>query len=722
MIGKQVREETEILSELQELCASDGFVHALAYFCFTTNTVSYEPQLGVNAESFTHHWNKDRLLRTEINLLLGLLVRGRLSDQMPSGKQMREYIDRTNSLLEELHDSMRPSLADALDEDGHPNPYKLKDIIESSGMLREAIFYGGESAYHFQYIDLAHRRYKRDSDYFESKFGFSTEQATLVIKAFNKLLDRQLNETLSSFLEVRPDKWNFLNSFRFNIQDICNETGLPRSTVDAVITIFSIRAPEPNDCFKRVDDFNVVNARPIIRLNDDEVLLFQQYSLVESFYESPVFWMKDDKQYKNTASDNRGKFTEDFAEERLKKVFAEENVFSNVEILTNGGNVVGEIDTLVLFANRALIVQAKSKTLTIPARQGIKDKIEDDFQKAVQDAYDQGYSCAELILQPDNYYLKTRDGVIINSKFKLDDVYIMCVVSDHYPALFHQSRQFLNYRVTENISAPYVTDVFLLDTLTEFLNSPIRFLSFINRRTQYEGNLNASMEVSVLAYHLNSNLWMNDESEFLHFDDSVSFELDAAMTVRRTGIHGNDTPKGILTKFQNTYVGDLLLEIESYEHDGVIDFGFDLLSLSSESLEQINQCIARCLQYYANDRKLHDFSMPFLNGTGFTFHLTDKDDSSARKKLASHCGLRKYIARSDLWYGICLDPISARLRFGLSISGKWEKDDDMERAVKQHDKVLRERASTPYRRIRDKVSRNSPCPCGSGKKYKKCCL
>jgi len=28
---------------------------------------------------------------------------------------------------------------------------------------------------------------------------------------------------------------------------------------------------------------------------------------------------------------------------------------------------------------------------------------------------------------------------------------------------------------------------------------------------------------------------------------------------------------------------------------------------------------------------------------------------------------------------------------------------------------------TPFRRETPKVGRNDPCPCGSGKKYKKCC-
>lgn len=31
-------------------------------------------------------------------------------------------------------------------------------------------------------------------------------------------------------------------------------------------------------------------------------------------------------------------------------------------------------------------------------------------------------------------------------------------------------------------------------------------------------------------------------------------------------------------------------------------------------------------------------------------------------------------------------------------------------------------AATPFRRESPKVGRNDPCPCGSGKKHKKCCL
>jgi uncharacterized protein YecA (UPF0149 family) len=36
-------------------------------------------------------------------------------------------------------------------------------------------------------------------------------------------------------------------------------------------------------------------------------------------------------------------------------------------------------------------------------------------------------------------------------------------------------------------------------------------------------------------------------------------------------------------------------------------------------------------------------------------------------------------------------------------------------------RVRRSAAGKPYERGENKVGRNDPCPCGSGKKYKKCC-
>ena len=49
----------------------------------------------------------------------------------------------------------------------------------------------------------------------------------------------------------------------------------------------------------------------------------------------------------------------------------------------------------------ALIIQAKSKKLTIAARKGNSQQIEKDFQAAVEEAYEQALTCSELIQSED---------------------------------------------------------------------------------------------------------------------------------------------------------------------------------------------------------------------------------------------------------------------------------------------------------------------------------
>lgn len=36
--------------------------------------------------------------------------------------------------------------------------------------------------------------------------------------------------------------------------------------------------------------------------------------------------------------------------------------------------------------------------------------------------------------------------------------------------------------------------------------------------------------------------------------------------------------------------------------------------------------------------------------------------------------------------------------------------------------LARFRKTRPFKRVGDKVRRNDPCPCGSGKKFKNCCI
>lgn len=165
MSRKDVRDEAAIFTELSELSASSGFVHAIAYLCFRDNTFSYNIDKGVESEDVLQQFSMDRLVRSEISALIGLAFKHGIDFKIPEPQELQQYADTAEKLLHEYHFAMMPSPENFF-EDGQFQPEKMGEMINSGKMLREAIFYGGESAFHFQYRDLCLKKYEKDSEFF----------------------------------------------------------------------------------------------------------------------------------------------------------------------------------------------------------------------------------------------------------------------------------------------------------------------------------------------------------------------------------------------------------------------------------------------------------------------------------------------------------------------------------------------------------------------------
>ena len=421
---------------------------------------------------------------------------------------------------------------------------------------------------------------------------------------------------------------------------------------------------------------------PLICKDVDEYVLLQYFGIVEAFYEVPFYWMNDDKAYSPRASVHRGDFVEAFTTERLARVFGEHRVFRNVEIKKSKRHTLAEIDVLVVFGDRVIVVQAKSKRLTLMARKGNDRALQEDFKSAVQDGVDQCMKCAKLLNRP-SVTLERRGGETIELGEQPRAIFPMAVVADHYPALTFQARQFLAGESTERIAAPLVTDVFALDSIAEMLESPLRFLSYIEFRSRYSEKLVASHENILLSYHLRRNLWIEPDVGLLWVQDDVSGDLDAAMYVRREGLPGVATPEGILTRLRGTPFDRIIGEIESVPERSAIGLGLMLLELSEETIETLNGYMKEVLERTVADGGLHDVSI-YISGvsTGLTLHSSALRPPESARRLASHCGVRKYLQRADRWFGVALRP-DGTLAFVAELTGEWERSEEMESIIRK---------------------------------------
>jgi hypothetical protein len=713
-----VRSEEEIFDDLLGLCSSPGYVHALAMLCFRDNFIRFGRQL--KAEDMDHLFSRSRLIRTEITTLVGLLIRKPIDFRHPGGNVLQDYINRTETLLDNLHQSMVAVMMSSMfGAAAKQEPPVHPDL--SGSALREPIFYGGESAYGFQYRDLAEKKYGADDPWLLGKMGFSIADARNVVAAVAAVQDRKVRTAHQALRSLPRESWTVLPGFIFTAAEVAERAGVAIGTVERVLDAFAFPDGDVNAGFTSLHAYNAASGTPLLRKGAAEYVLLQQYSLFGALYESPFFWLGADKTYEPKAHENRGRFTEAFAFERLAKVFGTGHVHTNVDVWKSKGSKLGEIDVLLLFGDRAVVLQAKSKRLTLEARKGNDLQIKDDFKKAVQASYNQAYLCAGALAGP-NPNLTDAAGQPISLREPVKVIYPVCIVADHYPALAFQARQFLKTQPADKLATPLVTDVFALDAMTEMLESPLRLLSYLELRARFGDRLMATHELTLLSFHLKRNLWLNEDYDFAILEDGIAADLDVAMSARREGLPGARTPDGILTRIRNTAVGNIIAEIEAEPDASTIDLGLLLLELSEETVETLSRGIRQITAATRRDGKKHDITIELgKSSAGLTIHCNPGDLLSAQNSLRIHCEGRKYSQKANRWFGLAVKP-DGSLWFGLKLEFPWVQDARMERLMHHWPKATARPAAAIGTRAARKIGRNTPCPCGSGKKYKRCCM
>lgn len=717
---KPSRSEQEVFADLTSLCSQSGYIHAVAHFCFRDNVILYAGPM--KAADMAKMFDPKRLIRTEINTLLGLTIKAPIDWNVPQPATLQQYLDKSEKLLEELHHCLSGEFWSGLSKESVEagvNPFEFGRV------LREPIFYSGEAAYNFQYVDLAVRKYGADAEWLIANKGFCIEHASRVARAVEEVHADRFQSARDSLLSLHPDLWTMLPFFCFTINEIAEKANLTPKVAESVLAAFEYQTGGLNEGFNALQDFNAITVAPLLRMPNGEFLSLQVYSLAEAIYEAPHHWMFQDELYRSRLSKHRGDFTEQFVAERLKLVFGNTCVHENVEIFESKATRLSDIDVLVVWGNRVVIVQAKSKRLTLDARRGNDQVIRNDFKLAVQAAYDQGIACAKGLLEPRNKFV-TSDGEVIVIPDSIKEIYLFCVVSEHYPALSFQVRQFLKTEEIALVQSPLIMDVFALDAMTEMLQSPLQFLSYVSRRAKYSDQLMASQELTVLGFHLSHNLWVQPDVNLMQLGDDFSTGLDVAMAVRRTGIEGARTPDGVLTRFSETTVGQIVKEIEDRQEPATIDLGFLLLAMSEQAVGEMSRAVNQVAARTRADGKLHDVTFGFKEGSGITFHCTNDLTRVAGPRLESYCSRRKYREKANEWFGLCMDSSGPSIRFGISLVFPWTPNDHMDNVTKDMVAPLPiDEALNALMKTRPKVKkigRNDPCHCGSGLKFKKCCL
>lgn len=211
--SKEVRAEIEIFNDLQTLCCSPGYIHAIAYFCWRDNHIQFSGD-QVTEDDIAHQYSHEKLLRTEISTLIGLMAKGDIDIGIPEPSTLQNYIDQSETLLHEMHMSLQKPWLTAFEAVAH-NPKQANSIhpLNTADGLREPIFYGGESAYYFQYEELALQKYGADNEWLKSEFGFTIDEVCIVARKIRELQIQKILDLHEAMQKLHPDQWTFLPGF-----------------------------------------------------------------------------------------------------------------------------------------------------------------------------------------------------------------------------------------------------------------------------------------------------------------------------------------------------------------------------------------------------------------------------------------------------------------------------------------------------------------------------
>ena len=370
-----------ILADLDELVQQAGFVYT---FCL----LALEDQIVPLDAVDTIDWH-ERLSQQELALLLRLLANSPLDlKAVPSRPVYDGQAQAARALLKELQASFwqfSPAFRQSL---MHPPPGasgapSLAALHPDS--VVESIFYSALGAYDFQYLAMAKQRYAEDAAWLTNYIGAPYADVVDVVP----LLEQVLEERFQSLRQPT----SFEDFCRIVFEAYCfDASDLPsthRESVEALCRAFSFIPGDAPGLPLEVGDYNRVNSHPLLSV-EGFGYFFPIYSLLpQALYESPFYWMNDDPSYSQSGFQNKGAFTERFPCSLLRSVLGEHNVYHGLK-LRQGKSDITDIDVLGVYGNKAIIVQAKSKKLTIPSRRGDVVSLQKDFQQAIQDAYEQG--------------------------------------------------------------------------------------------------------------------------------------------------------------------------------------------------------------------------------------------------------------------------------------------------------------------------------------------
>lgn len=622
------RTSIEIIEDLERLSHTEGFIYA---FCGLVVRSLWMPESELGVVNWLERPNNQ-----ELSFLLGLMVKKPIEiSYIPPKEHILDMIRAGKELLEELHHAVIQDLMSGFETWSN----------SGQGMV-EPIFYGGADAYSNQYLNFTKERYSEDFEWIEEHKGISIDDMICIHNRIVDLIPNFRTDTNQySGLSFEGECRYLMTAFTFSMEDIQD---IDSVLLEKFLDLFSIIPGESNinADFKSVGDYNAVNSRPLVKFTGGRYLLPLFATLSDSIYESPYYWMIEDKSYRDHALEHRGDATEKIVSGIIDRVFGTSNIFRGV-LIREGNMDVTDIDILALVKTKAVIIQAKSKKLTVPSRRGDQKSLKRDFQLAIQDAYEQALLCREAILGKKHIFM--HDGSEVTEVLaNVDEVYLLCVTGDAYPAILFQVDRYLEKNDSD--PHPVVMSIFDIDVVAYYLDNPFRLVHYIRQRTNHAGYFRTDSEMSMLAFYMTHGLSPVSTADMVFIEPGMSQLIDTNYMAEHGQWPNTDQSKQLRDSSHNKLFNAIIEDLIYNNHPKVTDILFYMHDLPIAEANKLTELMEDIVDRALKLRRPSDFSIKMSHEpSGLSFMVFPKWSSDAHNRAQLYPMLRKYRSKADRW-------------------------------------------------------------------------
>jgi len=599
----------------------------------------------------------------------------------------------------------------------------------------------------------------RFDNWFDDNIGISPTRAIDIIYCLNEHLENNFNKNKERFREAGKECGNkFISITAFGSDDIDEKEFFTHFKDKESATMFgyiaqmngeipqifpfeiqelSINPPaskRESDALKKLIGISKetykenidIQRHPLYILDSGKVLISNISHCLD------VLWDKYESVAKSTKpffdgkyQRHKSKWLEKEGVLLLEKIFPRDSIFHTLDYPDPdkaSGNA--ELDIAVKWGPFLLLIEAKASQFQFESTRGNVGSLKCDIKRNIEDAYKQSMRALRYIESTEEAIFTERNSgrILSFKKTQINLIYPISLSLHHLADIATELHKTRELNLFDNNSYPFSICLADLEMILKTSITPDILLHYIKKRLEIlsvEEDWSGD-ELDLFGAYLGFRLNMNNipnlpkNSDFTHLSFS-GYSEDFNRLMKHERGETSESPQ------MNLSLPDEVLlifdQLRKWDDDEARYIAFALLDLDDDLLFTIAKAI--------NELKKSTIEKDVFRVCSFSNDevvVSISGSSSATlPELINRTSLRSSIEKyrkrlkKSIGFGIICHNQGSSPLFDVAQYSEfeWFPNSEFDKLLKKEPNMVR--LVTP-----NKIGRNDPCPCGSGKKYKKC--